>query len=166
MYRTMVFVKKTGTTVGQTYIGCDKRNTLNTDDSANTNPYFWYGSLPLDRWILLVGYIYPNSMSKTDIDSFISKTPYAYGVAIDLSNNSIINSIKFKVFKNGENATQSQRCYLYYCTDTTVRQYFWLPTFEEVNGTEVNIGKGLKDISISSKMQYDVTLSDIDNIKL
>jgi hypothetical protein len=165
MYRSMVFVKKIGSK-GRTYFGCDTKNTLNIDDTPHTNPYFWYGSLPLDRWVLLVGYIYPNNMSKVDIDNFISKNPYALGFAIDLSNYTVISSIQFKVFKNGKGNTQSQRSYLFYCTDISVRQYFWLPYFEEVNGSEIKIGRELSHEAIKHNKTTDKSLSDIDNIIL
>ncbi|HTG55271.1 MAG TPA: hypothetical protein VL943_03300 [Niabella sp.] len=59
MYRLSVWVKKTVSNSGTTYLGCDNVNRL--DGTYQDNPYFWWGDLPqLDKWYLLVAYIHGN----------------------------------------------------------------------------------------------------------
>ena len=52
-YRYSVWIKKTNSTSGSTYFGCDEPSDkiLRLDGTTNSNPYFWSGDLPrLNRW--------------------------------------------------------------------------------------------------------------------
>ncbi len=114
-YRYTVWVKRTGSHNGNTYHGVNNVNNLNGDPEGN--PYFWYGKLPkLDTWYLMVGIVHPHTY--TGGNSNIS------GV-YDLEGNKVISRSDFKW--RSTTTTARFRSYLYYATDTNVRQYFWNP---------------------------------------
>lgn len=125
-YRSVVWVKRTGSNNGSTYHGC--YDLLNLDGSANGNPYFWSGDPPtLDEWYLLVGIMHPNGYAGGDTG--------VSGV-YDRKGNKILDGTEYQLDTSGN---QRQRAYLFYCTDTSVRQYFVYPRFELVDGTEPTI---------------------------
>lgn len=129
-YRFSVFVKKNSNN-GHVYFGCDPDRTavLNTNTS-DTNPYFWYGSLPtLNEWYLLVGYIYPAGQTGLTTKGGIYSCTTGKKVA------NINQDFNFKV---GSTNT-FHRCYNYYDTTTTTRQWMWNARIEEVNGREPSI---------------------------
>ena len=128
--RMSLFVKRTGDTSGSTYFGCDNGgNTLNLSGSSNGNPYFWSGDLPHHdgRWYLMVGVVHPNSYTGGDT-----------GVAgvYDMSGNRVINATEYKW---GTGTRQEMRAYLYYCTNTSNRQYFAYPRVDVIDGSEPSI---------------------------
>lgn len=129
-YRSMVWIKKTGSADGRTYLGAGQSGlTHNLNDTVNTNPYFWSGDLPeLDKWYLLVGYIHGSSDPSTE----------SLGGIYDGETGAKVLSMTD--FKNAPTATtQTHRSYLFYNVDTNNRQYFWGPRFEEVNGSELPV---------------------------
>jgi hypothetical protein len=67
MYRFSVWIKKTNSTDGTAYFGCNSNDILNLgSNTVNSNPYFWYGSLPqLNKWYLLVGYVHGSNDPST-----------------------------------------------------------------------------------------------------
>lgn len=128
-YRVSVWIKKTGTTDGSTYLGCLGGHTNNLNGSANNNPYFFSGDLPsVNKWYLVVGYIHGSGDASTT----------SYGGIYDGETGEKVASTTD--FKFPTSATlQRHRSYLYYNTTTSNRQYWWDPRFEEVNGKEPSI---------------------------
>ena len=60
-YRFTVWLKKTNSTNGHSYVGFHANNSgsLRLNGTYNVNPYFWYGDLPqLNKWYLVVGYVH------------------------------------------------------------------------------------------------------------
>ena len=123
-YRYSVWVKRTGSQNGRTYHGIQLVNNLS--GSANNNPYFWVGDLPtLNTWYLMVGVVHPNNYSGGDTG--------VSGV-YDTNGNKVKDGTEFKWRSN---TTQTRvRNYLYYSTNTSVRQYFWSPVFQKMDGLE------------------------------
>lgn len=69
-FRYTVFVRVTANASGNIYHGCS--GVTNVDGSANTNAYFLnigQNTLTLNRWYLLVGYIYPSNWSGGQLSS-------------------------------------------------------------------------------------------------
>ncbi|WP_299627680.1 DUF6443 domain-containing protein [uncultured Tenacibaculum sp.] len=125
-YRYSVWVKRIGSHNGTIYHGT--QNVRNLDGTTNGNPYFWQGFLPqLDTWYLLVGVIHPHSYTS-------SRGTGTSGV-YDVNGNKILEGNEFK-WHSGVQTTRL-RNYLYYSTNTSVRQYFWSPLFQELDGSEL-----------------------------
>jgi hypothetical protein len=131
MYRFSVWIKKTNSTNGFTYMGCRTQPdpVLNLSGSSNTNPYFWAGNLPqLDKWYLIVGYIHAsNDNSITHYGGIYDETTGEKVISID--------DFKFPVTAT----TAQHRSYLYYDTNTSDRQYFYGPRVDMINGDESSI---------------------------
>ncbi|QXP72522.1 hypothetical protein H0I31_02140 [Tenacibaculum sp. AHE15PA] len=126
-YRYTIWVKRTGSQAGSTYHGTQNVNNLN--GTANGNPYFWAGDLPqLNTWYLMVGVVHPYNY--TGGNTGVS------GV-YDINGNKVLGGTEFKW--RLDNTSTRLRDYLYYCTDTSVRQYFWSPLFQQVNGSDLTI---------------------------
>ncbi|CAL2091059.1 conserved exported protein of unknown function [Tenacibaculum sp. 190524A02b] len=129
-YRYTVWVKKNkigDESQGLTWHGTQNVNNLN--GTANTNPYFWYGHLPnADTWYLLVGIVHPHDY--TGGDTGVS------GV-YDKEGNKVLDGIEF-TWRSNITSTRL-RNYLYYSTDTSVRQYFWSPLFQQVDGGDLTV---------------------------
>jgi hypothetical protein len=122
MYRYSVWIKKTNSTDGYTYFGCAANSILDLSGSVNTNPYFWYGDLPLlDKWYLLVGYVHGSADVSMN----------SYGGIYDGQTGAKVLSIQD--FKFSPSATTaSHRAYLYYDVTTSDRQYFYNPEVSKV----------------------------------
>ena len=149
-YRSSVWIKKTGTTAGTTYIGCHGGggNTITLAGATNTNPYFWSGDLPvIDRWYLLVGYIHGSGDAST--------TSYG-GIYDGTTGAKVLNMTDYKLPTTA--TQQRQRTYLYYNSNSTNRQYWWDPRFEEVNGKEPSI-QAMLGVSPGSVLDDDWTIS-------
>jgi hypothetical protein len=151
--RMSVFVKRTGSQNGTTYFGCDNGgNTLNLSGSSNGNPYFWSGDLPnLDEWYLMVGIVHPNGYTGGDI-----------GVAgvYDLHGNQVKNGSEYKW---GTGTRQEMRAYLFYVTDTNVRQYFAYPRVDVVDGSEPSIEDLLKGHDYLESKSGDFSVRQKEN---
>ncbi|WP_177183515.1 DUF6443 domain-containing protein [Olleya namhaensis] len=152
-YRYTVWVKRTGNVAnGRTYHGT--RNVNNLSGTSNSNPYFFAGNLPqANKWYLMVGIIHPHNFSGT--------TSTGESGVYDMQGNKVKPGNEFKWRSN---TTYSNfRSYLYYCTDTTAKQYFWNPVLQEFNGEEFTLAEiqntdqvlssGSKDIVVPIK--YD-----------
>jgi len=130
-YRLTVWIKKVGTTSGTVYLGCDGGNTLNLDNTANTNPYFFSfasSNLTSDRWYLLVGYIHANNDTSTT----------SYSAVYDgVTGKKVLTGRDYK--NRGTTNYQVHRTYNYYDTIAGSIQYFWGPGFEEIDGHEPSI---------------------------
>jgi hypothetical protein len=127
-YRYTVWIKKTNSKTGKTYLGCSPGvNSL--AGVANNNPYFWYGNLPeLDRWYLLVGYVHGSNDPST-----VSSGAIYDGV----TGKKVIPMTDYKFAST--TTTTRHRSYLYYDPNVNDRQYFYGPRLEEVNGNEPTI---------------------------
>ncbi len=150
-YRFSVWIKKTNSTNGTTYLGCNSyNNILQLNGSVNNNPYFWYGDLPkFNRWYLIVGFVHKSSYSSST----------NLGKIYDgVTGQAVQNITDFK-FKNTA-TTARHRSYLYYDTNTNDRQYFWGPRMEQVNGSEPTINELL---SIHSNMTLVYSLDTSGN---
>ena len=124
-YRYSVWVKRTGSHAGTTYHGIQEVDNL--DGTPNGNPYFWAGDLPqLNTWYLLVGVVHPHTYRGSDTG--------VSGV-YDTSGNKVKDGTEYR-WRSNDNVTRL-RNYLFYCTDTNVRQYFWSPLFQEIDGGEL-----------------------------
>ncbi|CAL2080928.1 DUF6443 domain-containing protein [Tenacibaculum sp. 190524A05c] len=129
-YRYSIWVKKnkTGITAqGRTYHGI--QNVDNLDGNANGNPYFTHLLLPnANTWYLLVGVIHPHSYrgANTGISG-----------VYDINGNKLAGGNEFRW--RSDNTQTRLRSYLFYTTDTSVRQYFWSPLFQEIDGSEASI---------------------------
>ncbi|CAL2090614.1 RHS repeat-associated core domain-containing protein [Tenacibaculum sp. 190524A02b] len=129
-YRYTVWVKKNkvgGRAQGRTYHGT--RNVNNLNGTANPNPYFLSPFLPkANEWYLLVGIVHPHDY--TGGDTGVS------GV-YDKQGNKVLDGAEY-TWRSNVHTTQL-RNYLYYCTDTSVRQYFWSPLFQQVDGGDLTV---------------------------
>ncbi len=165
-YRFTVWLKKTNSTNGRSYIGFRANNSgsLRLNDTYNGNPYFWSGDLPqLNKWYLVVGYVHGSNYNSN----------LSYGGIYDpTTGTKVVNIIDYKF---ADTATQARhRTYLYFDTNTSDRQFFFAPRMEMVDGNEPPIADllGLNDIdtnllntstwtvgcgSVSGFSQYGVT---------
>ncbi|UZJ64224.1 tail fiber protein [Sphingobacterium sp. KU25419] len=127
MYRFTVWIKKTNSHGGATYIGCGHVNHLS--NLPNSNPYFWAGDLPeLDKWYLVVGYVHGSNDPSTE--SF-------GGIYDGITGQRVIAMTDFKFRSNHSFAMI--RSFLYDDSNTADRQYIYGPRIEEVNGNEPTI---------------------------
>ena len=131
-YRFTVWIKKTNSNTGNTYLGCNSYNNILTlSGSVNNNPYFFVGDLPqLNKWYLIVGFVHNSSYTGTS----------NVGGIYDPSTGSKVRSITDYKFKSTA-VTARHRSYLYYDTNTGDRQYFYGPRMEEVNGSEPSVDR-------------------------
>ncbi|NAS14461.1 Ig-like domain-containing protein, partial [Poritiphilus flavus] len=144
-YRYSVWVKRTHSQNGKTYHGTQNVNTLT--GGAHANPYFWQGDLPqIDVWYLMVGVIHPYDYSGGD--SGVS------GV-YDLQGNKVLDGTEYRW---GSGTTTSRfRSYLYFATDTDVRQYFWNPSLQNMSGREASLSHVLEQqpSDLVTHVEYD-----------
>lgn len=130
-YRLSVWIKKTGTVDGSTYLGTLNVNNLN--GTLNGNPYFFAADLPqLDIWYLVVGYIHKSSYS--------SLTSYGW-IYDKITGQKLVGITDFKNVP--WNTISRHRAYLFYNTDITNRQYFYAPRFEEIEESDIGDVKDL-----------------------
>ncbi len=129
LYRFSVWLRKLDTTPastsGSSYLGCSGGNvstlTGTSTDSINDNPYFWAGSLPLNQWYLVVGYVHPAG----DLGTTHSSKIY------DTSGQVISTGTDFRWLPT--TTTSYHRTYLFYCYELGIQQEFWNPRVEVVN---------------------------------
>ena len=145
-YRYTVWVKRTGSQDGRTYHGTHSVNNLS--GTANGNPYFFNGDLPnLNQWYLIVGIIHPHTYGTSS--SGIS------GV-YDVNGNKVLGGTDFKWMST--TTTANFRSYLYYATDTSVRQYFYDPIVQRLDGNEASIDELINEPigkDIKTPLVYD-----------
>ena len=127
MYRFTVWLKKTNSFTGNSYLGCN--NVLNLNGVVNSNAYFWFGKLPqLNRWYLVVGYIHGSGDEST----------ISYGGVYDgVTGIKVINGTDFK-FAVGTTTT-NHRSYLFYDTNVDDEQFFYAPRVDVINGDEPSL---------------------------
>ncbi|MEX0275718.1 MAG: hypothetical protein AB3N16_15205 [Flavobacteriaceae bacterium] len=135
-YRFTVWMKKTGSTSGLSYLGLNSidnsgnNTTLTFAGNVQSNPYFWWGDLPeLDKWYLIIGYIHNSSYSGANL-----------GEMYDGSTGQKVTSVTVTDFKFASNAHRFRhRVLLFADSNASDRQYHWAPTIYEVNGQEPTI---------------------------
>ena len=144
-YRYSVWIKKTNSTSGSTYFGCDEPSDkiLRLDGTTNSNPYFWSGDLPrLNRWYMLVGFVHESSY-----DSATNSGAIYDGV----TGQKVFTITDYKM--NTGAVSLRHRAYLFYDTNTSNRQYFYAPRMEPVNGLEPTIAE-LLGVDPDSKITF------------
>jgi len=146
-YRYTTWVKRTVTTSnGYTYHGT--YNVNNLDDTSNGNPYFWAGALPqVNTWYLLVGIVHPHT--------YTGGNSGESGV-YDVNGNKVIDGTDFKW--KPTSTTSYFRNYLYYCTDTSAKQYFYKPLLQKSSGDEWTVSNIIDNVNandIVSHIEYD-----------
>lgn len=159
-YRYSVWVNRTvlGSN-GRFYLGLNAFNNSNSNvgifirSSGNntTNPYFEVSSsppasseLPVGEWVLVVGHVFPSGsgVGSNDPESAIYKVD---GTKL---------SAPITDYVWNTNTTKSlHRSYLFYCTDTTVRQRWAYPRVDLCDGTEPSI-RDLLDNKVNSLYLY------------
>lgn len=130
LYRFSVFVK-TNSSSGTTYLGCKGGSVCGLNSSTkNTNPYFWSGDLPSNnKWYLIVGYVFPAGQTGLSTQ----------GGIYDCETGKKVANIS-RSFNWANDAVQSyHRCYHYYDTTTSTRQWMYHPRVDLVNGNEPSI---------------------------
>lgn len=142
MYRLAVWIKKTNSLSGTTFLGC--ANVTSLAGVVNSNPYFVYGQLPkIDRWYLLVGYIHGSSDPST----------MSYGGIYDgVTGQKVISLVDFKFIAG--TPTTNHRAFLFYDRNVEDRQYFYAPRLDVVNGNEPSIADLLETQDNTSNQGY------------
>jgi RHS repeat-associated protein len=146
-YVYAVWVKRTGGQDGTTYHGV--KNVVNLDNTANSNPYFWSGDLPLlNVWYLMVGLIH--SEGYTGGYSGISGLYDSRGGKL---------AGQYKEFKwSGSSTVSSFRSYLNAATDVNVSQYFYAPKVQQIEQGQANVLellRGIEATDIVTPAEYD-----------
>lgn len=139
MYRCSVWVKRNKSGNGNFYLGAYGYGTTNgllyrSNNSNNTNPYFYISSNPaaaLDTWVLIVAHIWPTGAGSgaehVDSGRYTVASGRIGSITVDL------------VFRPETTTSIIHRSYLYNCTDSTVRQQWAYPRVDIVDGTEPSI---------------------------
>jgi hypothetical protein len=150
MYRVSVWVnRKVIGNNGRFYLGSRGYGSTNglerrSDGTTQTNPYFFYShpptNMPEDEWMLVVGHIYPTDAFGTTNHTDSGRYTVSNGKIGDIYND----------YQWLPGTTESlHRTYLFYCTDTSVRQQFVYPRFDVVDGTEPTIDELLNGFDIN-----------------
>ncbi len=142
-------------TLGQVYHGCYGYDASSTNigllkidtGGIETNPYFYWSSnpptsnqLPLDTWVMLVGFINPFGYSGTTLN------PENGGYLIDGTKLSNTSASFFEFKWQATNAKLAHRIYLYYSYPyTNPIQYFLYPRIDICDGTEPTIQQLLRN---------------------
>ncbi|MGI5840752.1 MAG: DUF2341 domain-containing protein [Patescibacteria group bacterium] len=137
LYRFSTWVNRTVKgTDGRFYLGTNGYGSVNgvillANGSVSTNPYFWNSvDLPENEWILVVGHIQPHSHVGTTTHPDSGR--YS-------SNGTKIGNISYDFKWLPESTSARHRSYLYYTTDTSVRQQWVYPRVDIVDGSEPSI---------------------------
>jgi hypothetical protein len=137
MYRFSTWIWRNYAGSGTGYLGLNgygttagvlRRDSIGTND---TNPYFFSsGAAPgANRWELWVGHVWPEGSGQG------AQHPDSGRYTI----NGPLGSITRDFVWRPETTSARHRSYLYYCTDTGVRQQWAYPRMEIVDGTEPSI---------------------------
>jgi len=166
-YRLSVWVnRKVRGNNGKFYFGSRGYGAKNgikrlSNNVTYTNPYFISGGSSIlgdgeDEWVLVVAHIHPSSHSGTA--SSVESGRYK------LSGEKFGSVYDFKWLPETRQALH--RSYLYYCTDTNVRQQWVYPRFEVVDGSEPTIAELLKGSSCHCESNCtDITIVGEENLQ-
>lgn len=139
-YRFSTWVWKTnnGTPSGSFYLGCHGYGSTNGvynrgTGSNSTNPYFVSSnSIPsAGRWELIVGHIWPVGSGTGSDHPESGRYTIGDGRIGDIDDGDWV--------WRAESTVSNHRSYLYYCTDTSTRQYWVYPRVDKIDGTEPSI---------------------------
>ena len=140
-YRMSCWFKRTSTN-GTSYFGANgaSRAVQIYSDGAwieRTNFYFWSGDLPeINKWYLLVGYMYGSGETKTTADS-------RAGIYDPVTGRKVLSfSIVSRNYPDSK--TNGIRVYQYYCSAANIPAYFWSPRVDLLDGREPSIEELLK----------------------
>jgi hypothetical protein len=137
LYRFSTWVNRTvqGSS-GTFYLGLNGFGSVNgvlhrDDGTTNqTNPYFYAGALPTNEWVLVVGHVWPAGSGAG------SDHPDSGRYTVDGNK---YGTITRDFIWRAETTTGRHRSYLYYSTDTSVRQRWVYPRVDIIDGTEPSI---------------------------
>jgi hypothetical protein len=136
LYRFSVWIKRNAIGNGSSYLGALngggnllRRDTLVEDN----NPYFYYSSNlgVTNEWVLIVGHIWPVGSGAGAFH------PDTGRYTIDDK----IGGVLYDFVWNTGTTSAGHRSYLYYCTNTTVRQWWCYPRVDICDGTEPSIAE-------------------------
>ena len=145
-YKYIIYVKRYTSLVspdaGNTYWGPNEYNDVNpkirnlSDSSLNINPYFYSGvsGLSLNKWYLIVAYVYGSSFVDTSDDRG--------GVYDCDTGQKVTTTVSFKWDSSATVARH--RAYLFYNSignSSTLYQEFFNPAVYEVDGTEPDLNR-------------------------
>lgn len=163
MYRLSTWVKRNNSTNGNFYLGCHGYGSVDgvlrrDNNNNNTNPYFLStaGGFNPGEWQLVVGHIWPAG-SGTGAEHPDSGR---YTVS-----DGRIGNISLDFVWRAETTTGRHRSYLYYSTDTSMRQQWVYPRMEIVDGTEPSIADLLAGVD-SRNIDYVRSKGGTSNISL
>ncbi len=145
MYRFSIWIKKTNSNDGHTYLGCYGNSASGSNlgvktlsGGTTTNAYFYTGDLPqLNKWYLLIGYVH---------GSGDNSTTHLGGIYDGVTGRKVVDITDFKFIAGTTHA--KHRSYLYYDSNTSDRQYFYAPRVDLVSGDEPSIDELLPDLTI------------------
>lgn len=157
-YRLSVWIKKTNSYDGTAYFGLYSKDnnlahsTLNLNNAAVGNAYFWYGDLPnINKWYLLVGYIHQSNYTST----------VKIGGIYDGSTGAKIANVRDD-FKFKTTATSLlNRASLFYDPNISDNQYFYNPRIEAINGTEPTIDQLIAGETSTTDSPDNTTVSSL-----
>ena len=137
-YRYSVWVWRNSNGNGNFYLGCHGYGSVNgvysvSGAGPNTNPYFISSSnVPTSgRWELIVGHVHPYTYSGST---------HPESGRYTVSNGKVANiSTDYKWLS--QTTSGNFRTYLYYCTNTSVRQRWAYPRVDICDGTEPTINE-------------------------
>lgn len=115
---------------GSTNVGVLNRSNL----SNNTNPYFSsnYSYLyPQNEWVLFVGHVWPTGTN--------SGSSYADSGAYRLNGQKLTFHSNADYIWRSDNNNVTQRTYLYYCVNNSIKTYWCYPRIEKCDGTQSTI---------------------------
>jgi hypothetical protein len=141
-YRLIVYMRK-GTNDGTTSFGCHSAYTENLDGSANSDPYFWTGSLPDDRDCIIIGIIHPAGYTGGDLE--------IAGLYDAATGEKLEAGTEFRMASG--TPVQQIRVFLDECSTSGIIQDLWAPRVEEINGKEDSIS------AIYKRFAFDLSLS-------
>jgi len=144
-YRSIVWMMQNSSD-GSMYHGCGGGSTNNLSGTANGNPYFWFGDLPVtDRWYMGVGIIHGSGYGTTDTG--------VSGIYDPMTGSKVISAIDYKN-KVGA-STQVHRSFHYYGTTVGSKAYFARPRFELIDGSEPSLASLLGGNAILNSVITD-----------
>jgi len=134
-YRFTLWMKKTNSHNGISQFGFYARGdneaeSLKIDGTSQDNPYFFVGDLPeLDKWYLLIGYVYNSTYTGTAVNG---------GVYDPVTGNKVLEAREDYKFSS-EAKKILHRTYFSYAENNLDNQFFYEPTIYELNGQEPSI---------------------------
>ena len=132
MHRISVWMRRTVTGTGNTYIGTTGSTVYNrTNGSANGNPYFWSGGLSSGSgWVLFVGHVWPSGSGVGANHPDSGQYTVSGGKVNSNMNDFILGAGSVNL---------GQRAYLFYSTNTATIQQFVYPRIDVCDGNEPSV---------------------------